>query len=151
MRSLDWDFGDLPEVVKITVNGAVLARTRRCMMRTARSLCGCLIQPHAAAVAMRAGLKRLFVIRAAEEFRLLLKGRLEMGRIVARYATIGPKEELRRDLEDLIAEQAFLEDAGQRRGHGPVVAGGKPQADPARPIAHWMRRRCGPRRSFMRG
>ncbi|MCC6677597.1 MAG: ATP-dependent RNA helicase HrpA [Phycisphaerales bacterium] len=120
-RMEDWDVGDLPEVIQISVQGAMLSAYPALHEEDGRVALRLFDTANTAAVAMRQGLKRLLVVRAADDFRLLLTGRPEMERIVARYATIGPKEELRRDLEGLIADRAFL---ASTAGGVPVDAAG---------------------------
>jgi ATP-dependent RNA helicase HrpA len=103
-----WDFGDLPETVDMGPKHAPL-RAHPALAAEGEGVALRLFStPQAAAHAHRAGLRLLMKRAAAEHVRHLGKGLPNFDAMKLRYATIGPADELRREIVLLIIEEAML-------------------------------------------
>jgi ATP-dependent helicase HrpA len=118
-----WDFADLPETVELrrpgmTVRGfpAVVDAGKAVNLRL-------LDTAEHAAETTRAGLRRLFLLQIAEQAKYLERHLPGIERMCLVYATIGPCDELKRDLVAVAADRAlFGDDAGMIRRRDEFVA-----------------------------
>lgn len=106
-----WDFDDLPAMVEvkrpgITVKGfpALVDATTSVSLRLMES-------EEAARQSTRAGLRRLFLLQLGDQAKHLARNLAGIERMALHYATLGPGDELRRDLLNLIADRALFADA----------------------------------------
>jgi ATP-dependent helicase HrpA len=103
-----WDFGDLPESVRVE-RGGVSAEAFPALVDEGKQLAlRVLPSADAAAEAMRIALPRLYMLEAPGAFsniRRLIPG---LQTLALAYATIGNAEDLKRDLLWLIAYRAFM-------------------------------------------
>ncbi|MFT5422380.1 MAG: ATP-dependent helicase HrpA [Phycisphaerales bacterium] len=114
----DWDFGDLPESIEIeragpggqaasgvtvTAYPALVDKGDTCDLKLFDTTQG-------AAVAMRAGLARLYVRNLRDEFKYRVEHLPGIGRLRMLYSPLGPSAELDRDLMLLIADRVFVND-----------------------------------------
>lgn len=116
----DWDFGDLPECVIVERGGirfpaypaVVDPRDRRRPGKAPRTVSLRLCDSAARAGALtRRGLRRLFSIRARDELRYHVDHGPDIEELLVDYGPIGSPADLKEDLSDAAAHQAFLEDA----------------------------------------
>ena len=104
----DWDIGDLPEVVEmdqggVTVTGypAMVDRGRSVSLRL-------MVSRPVAERATRAGLRRLFVLKAKADLGSVVDAMPGFGRMAVHYATLGSADQLKRELTDLVADRVYL-------------------------------------------
>lgn len=111
----DWDFGELPEQITIEREGGSVAAFPAladdgdaCRIR--------LFESRAAASAQhRIGLRRLFQLRSRDELQAHAQYLPDFDEIALLYAPLGSPEELRRQLELLVADQLFIGDRPEVR------------------------------------
>ncbi len=107
-----WDFGDLPESVRVQ-RGDMSAEAFPSLVDEGKYLAlRVLPEPDAASEAMRVALPRLYMLESTAAFmnvKRLLPG---LQSLTLAYATIGSAEELKRDLLWLVAYRAFMPDGG---------------------------------------
>ncbi len=111
-----WDFGDLPESLKI--QRFSMAITGFPALVEEGDVCGLRLLPSqdAAAQSHRAGVRRLFRMEYRREVKGLANSLPEYGRMALQYYLLGPTEELKQDLAKLIVDRAlFEEDAVPRK------------------------------------
>ncbi|MBV8780116.1 MAG: DUF3418 domain-containing protein, partial [Phycisphaerae bacterium] len=108
-----WDFGDLPEHVEVrhgemTVLGypAIIDRQSSVSLRLLESR-------DAQRIAMRSGLRRLFMLQLSSEIKELSRSLTGFDTMALHFATIGPAERLREDLVLSIVDRALF-------GEGPA-------------------------------
>lgn len=106
-----WDFGDLPEFVEISRGGMVL-RAYPALVENPDQPDSVSLRlfdtPHAANDAMRAGLRRLFILQLGEPIRHLQRNLPNIERISLNYATLGSADELRTHLLTAAVDRALF-------------------------------------------
>lgn len=114
-----WDFDDLPEKVEVKRPGlvvrgypAIVDRSGEGKQTPSGSVSLRLLDSaEQAATATLAGLRRLFLLQlGADRVKHLQRHLPNIDRMTLQYATIGPAEELRRDLLAVSADRALFED-----------------------------------------
>ncbi|HEY7087080.1 MAG TPA: ATP-dependent RNA helicase HrpA [Tepidisphaeraceae bacterium] len=117
-----WDFGDLPERVTVMRHGMELMGYPALVDAGDSVSLRVLDTPESAAAAMRAGLRRLFVLQLAGEIKSLAR-RLPIDEMCLHYATIGDCDELRQDIVTAAADRAlFAEESDTVRTRDDFVA-----------------------------
>ena len=106
-----WDFGDLPEHVELTRSGLTLLGYPTLVDEGSSVSLRVLDSPAAARAAMRAGVRRLFMIQVAEELKYLSRKLPGMEQMCLHYALLGNCDELKRDLLTAIADTALFDGA----------------------------------------
>jgi ATP-dependent helicase HrpA len=106
-----WDFGDLPDRVEVrrgtmTVVGypALVDLGKDAGLRVAET-------PARAAMMHRAGVRRLFLIKAGREIKYQLALRTRLEKLCVQWSVLGSANDLKADLMGLVAERAFLGEA----------------------------------------
>jgi ATP-dependent helicase HrpA len=122
----EWDFGTLPERIELGREGLKVAGYPALLeYPEGRSVSLRLLDtPEAAASASRAGIRRLFILRARDELEYHIRISPDLPQMTLHFAPLGKGESLKGDLRALIAQRAFLEGpaaqtAGQVRGSLP--------------------------------
>jgi ATP-dependent helicase HrpA len=111
-RVRDWDFGALPEVVSFIRNEIQLRGYPALIAETDGSLAlRVLDSPTRAAMATRAGLRRLIIWRLGAAFKALSRDLPNFQRMTLHYVGLGTQETLREDLLNTILDHSFLNDA----------------------------------------
>ena len=67
--------------------------------------------PEAAAAAMRSGVRRLFMLQVGQQIKHLARSLPGVDRMCLFYATVGPCDDLKRDLVNVIVDRAMYDDA----------------------------------------
>ena len=104
----DWNFGDLPQQVRLERGGTTLAGFPALVDRGSSVSIQVLDSPAAAAAATRSGLRRLFIIAAKDELDYSLRLIPDMKQLALLYAPLGSPGELRDELAAIVADRAFL-------------------------------------------
>ena len=106
-----WDFPDLPEQVEVKRPG-IAVRGYPAVVEQGASAVGLRLMdsPAIAAAATRLGLRRLFLMQIGDQVRQLARGLPNIDRMALHYATIGPGDELKRDMVNLAASRALFGD-----------------------------------------
>ena len=105
-----WDFGDLPPRVEVKRHGQTLQGFPALVDR-GNSLSLRLLDTAAAAEhAMRAGLRRLFMLQLREEFKWLSRKLPGVEPMCLHYATVAPCDDLKTDLLAATADRALFGD-----------------------------------------
>lgn len=103
-----WDFGDLPEKVEVR-RGTMTVVGYPALVDMGKDAGLRVIETRGrAANEHRAGVRRLFLIRAGRELKHHLALRTRLERMCVQWATLGSANDLKADLLGLIAERAFL-------------------------------------------
>lgn len=106
-----WDFDDLPEVVEIKRPGLVVRGYPAIVDKGAGVSLRLLDSPRLAAEATLAGLRRLFLLQLGSDRVKHLQRHLPgIDQMCLRYATMGPCDELKRDLLVVTADRALYGD-----------------------------------------
>jgi ATP-dependent helicase HrpA len=105
-----WDFGDLPEHVELSRHGLTLLGYPSLVDDGLSASLRVLDSPQAAREAMRAGVRRLFMIQVGEELKYLSRKLPALEQMCLHYATLGNCDELRRDLVTAVADRALFGD-----------------------------------------
>ena len=105
-----WDFGDLPEHVEVKRPGITLKGYPALVDRGDGVSLRLLESPDAAREATRAGTRRLFMLQVGQEMKYLARHLPGIDRSCLFYATIGPCDDLRRDLLSVIVDRALYDD-----------------------------------------
>ncbi len=109
-----WDFGELPGRVAFESHGMAVAGFPALVDR-GESVSLCLVDTEdAARLSMRGGLRRLFALDLADQFRAAFSGIPDLRQICASYAPVGSPQELKADLAAVVADRVFLADAAIR-------------------------------------
>jgi len=103
-----WDFGPLPERMEVSRGGLTLAGYPALLDRGDHAALHVLDCPQAAHSAMRAGLRRLFVLECGEELQVQVEHLPDMDQLQAHYAPLGDSHRLAAELVLLIADRAFI-------------------------------------------
>jgi ATP-dependent helicase HrpA len=106
-----WDFGDLPEQVEVKRPGITLKGYPALVDTGTAVNLRLLDTAEAAAVAMRAGVRRLFMLQVGQQMKYLARNLPGVDRMCLFYATLGPCEDLKRDLVNLTVDRAMYDDA----------------------------------------
>ncbi len=107
----DWTFGPLPGHVDIERFGVKLTGFPAILDRQSSVSLRLLQSAAQARHSTRAGLRRLFWLRAKPDLKSAMKALPTVQTMALQYATVGPPAEFREQLELLIAERAFMPDA----------------------------------------
>ncbi len=110
-----WDFGDLPERVEVRRNGMAVVAYPALIDQGEGVGLRVVETAQRAAEQTRAGLRRLYALKAHREIRHRLRARAGIDRLAARYAMLAGPGGLTRELEDLVAERAFMGGRGAPR------------------------------------
>ncbi len=104
----DWDFGDLPETVPLN-RGGVSVNVYPALVDQGDAAGIRLFESEATAMrAHRDGLRRLFMIRAIDELKYHAQYLPDFEEMVVYYAPIGPGDELRHDVLEVLADRLFI-------------------------------------------
>jgi len=104
----DWDFGDLPATVPLE-RGGVSVNVYPALVDQGDAAGIRLFESEATATrAHRDGLRRLYMIRAIDELKFHAQYLPDFEEMVVHYAPIGPGEELRRDVLEVLADKLFV-------------------------------------------
>lgn len=104
----DWDFGDLPRTVELK-RGGVQVNVFPGLVDQGNSAGIRLFESEATAMrAHRDGLRRLYMIRAIDELKYHAQYLPDFEEMVVHYAPIGPGEELREDVLEVLADRLFI-------------------------------------------
>ena len=105
-----WDFGDLPEHTEIRRGEmTVLGYPALIDHKTSVSL-RLLESREAQRTSMRAGLRRLFMLQLSAEIKQLSRSLPGFETMSLHYSTIGPADQLRDDLVQMIADRALFDE-----------------------------------------
>ncbi|HVX84050.1 MAG TPA: DUF3418 domain-containing protein [Phycisphaerae bacterium] len=105
-----WDFGDLPESVTVQRFGMTIVGHPALMDAGEDAALRLLPSAETAAMAHRAGVRRLFAIDQRRAVKALAATVPEFASIALKYWLLGPSSELRADLLTLILDQALFGD-----------------------------------------
>jgi ATP-dependent helicase HrpA len=104
----DWDFGDLPRTVPLNRSG-VSVNVYPALVDQGDAAGIRLFESEATAMrAHRDGLRRLYIIRAIDELKYHAQYLPDFEEMVVYYAPIGPGEELRHDVLEVLADRLFI-------------------------------------------
>jgi ATP-dependent helicase HrpA len=104
----DWDFGDLPATVPLE-RGGVSVNVFPALVDQGIAAGIRLFESEATAMrAHRDGLRRLYMIRAIDELKYHAQYLPDFEEMVVHYAPIGPGEELREDVLEVLADKLFV-------------------------------------------
>lgn len=106
-----WDFGALPEEVEVRRPGITLKGYPALVDTGAAVNLRLLDTPEAAAVATRAGVRRLFMLQVGQPMKHLARTLPGVDRTCLFYATVGPSDDLKRDLLNVVVDRAMYHDA----------------------------------------
>jgi ATP-dependent helicase HrpA len=112
-----WDFGDLPERIRLERAGVAYWAYPTIEDRTSGVVIGHADSMGAALAITHAGLRRLFALEMKGELEHLADYFPNLERMTLQYASLGPAAELLAAIRDLIAERAFLNFEGAVRTH----------------------------------
>ncbi len=105
-----WDFGDLPESVEVKRNGMTLRGYPAIEDRGDSVSLRLFDTPQSAAVAMRGGLRRLFILQTRQEIAYIQRMIRGFDQLSLQFATIGTSDELKRQIAIAAADQALYGD-----------------------------------------
>lgn len=105
-----WDFGDLPERVPIKRHGMTLWGYPALIDRETSAAIRLLESPESARRATRAGARRLFMLQLQKEIEYLSHHIPGLDAMALNHATVGSREELKRDLMSAIVDRALFYD-----------------------------------------
>ena len=105
-----WDFGDLPDHVELKRHGLTLLGYPTLVDDGVSASLRVMDTPAPARGAMRAGLRRLFMIQVAEELKYLSRKLPGLEQMCLHYALLGPCDEWKRDLLVAAADGALFGD-----------------------------------------
>ena len=100
-----WDFGDLPEQVEVRRPGITLKGYPALVDRGESVALRLLESSDAARAAMRAGVRRLFMLQVGREMKHLARHLPGIDQMCMYYAPVGPCDDLRRDLLNVIVDR----------------------------------------------
>ncbi len=103
----DWDFDQLPETVTYTTAGVEVQGYPALVAEDDRVALRLLDDPDRARQQTRGGLRRLYLLRAGEARRRLQRNLPRIQALCLKYAPIGRCDDLRRDLLERAADEAF--------------------------------------------
>ncbi len=106
-----WDFDTLPEEVEVKRHGLVLRGYPALVDRRESVTLKLFESPEAASEVMRAGVRRLFMLEAADKIKYLRKNLPGLQAMCLHYVAVGRCEELKEDLLTAVADAAFLGEA----------------------------------------
>lgn len=106
-----WDFGELAESIEIKRGGMTVTAYPAVVDEGSSVRLTILDTPAAALAANRIGIRRLYVVAAADELRHQLKTMPQLNRLKLLYASLGSPTLLHEQIIEVAAEQAFLYDA----------------------------------------
>jgi ATP-dependent helicase HrpA len=109
-RVMDWDFGELPPQVEFQQHGMHLMGYPALVDEGDHVALRLLDSPIKARAAMRAGLRRLFMLQSRERIKYVEKNLPDIQSMCLHYVTLGDCAGLRNDLITAIADHAFLAD-----------------------------------------
>lgn len=104
-----WDFGDLPEQIRVSRQGMELVGYPAIVDAGQSVSLRVLDTAQSAAAATRAGLRKLFMLQLADEIQSLAR-RLPIDEMCLHYAAIGPCDELRNDIVVAATDRALFAD-----------------------------------------
>jgi len=108
----EWDFGDLPEYVEFSRNQVTLKGYPTLVAQMDGSLALRLLDsPERAEQALRAGLRRLILLKLRDKIKYLRQNLPALQTMSLHFLKVGSQEELREDLLSAIVDRAFLGDA----------------------------------------
>ncbi len=108
----DWDFGDLPEYVEFSRNQVTLKGYPALVAQADGSLALRLLDsPERAERALRAGLRRLIMLKLRDKIKYLRQNLPALQTMSLHFLKVGLQEELREDLITAIVDRAFLGEA----------------------------------------
>jgi ATP-dependent helicase HrpA len=105
-----WDFDDLPAEIKIEINKMPVTVYPALVDRQDSVAIGSFDTREKAQLNMQSGLLRLFMLVLAKDFIYLGKNLPRLEEIKMYYSTVGKAENVKNELVNLIAKQAFLAD-----------------------------------------
>lgn len=105
-----WDFGPLPRQIELSPHGTTVSAYPALVDADGSVSLRLFDSPQAADEAMRAGLRRLFMLQLPQEIEYVRRTLPDLERMCACYATVGDCDELREDLVLAIADRAFFWD-----------------------------------------
>ncbi len=103
---VDWSFGTLPELLEIRRKNSTVVGYPALVDRGATCALDVFDDPHAAKLAHRRGLRRLFKIALREQVKFLEKNLHELTKLGMLYLALGTQEQLRDQLIDCAIERA---------------------------------------------
>jgi ATP-dependent helicase HrpA len=107
----DWDFGELPDTVEFTRNQIRLKGYPALMVQANGSVALRLVDsPERAEQTLRAGLRRLIMLRLRDKIRYLKRNLPDFQTMSLYFVRVGNQEALREDLLTAILDQAFLDE-----------------------------------------
>jgi ATP-dependent helicase HrpA len=107
----EWDFDNLPESVELKQNGLVI-RAYPTLLDQQDSVALKLVDsPRRAAIEMRQGLRRLFLLQSAEKIKYLKKNLPNIDKLCLLYNQLGNCESLKQGIIELTAEEVFLKES----------------------------------------
>jgi len=106
----NWDFGDLPERVPLKRGGLSVYGYPALVDRQAAVSIDVLESPEAAAIANRAGVRRLFMLQVRHELRDLERNLPDIAKMSLHYAPLGDTRQLKADLLTAAADHALYGD-----------------------------------------
>jgi len=104
-----WDFGELPSHVEIPAQGLTLSGYPALVDAGSSVSIRLYDTADAAAEAMRAGLRRLFMLQLGQEMQYLERTLPDIERLCLYYSTVGRCDDLRDELLLAIADRAFFD------------------------------------------
>jgi ATP-dependent helicase HrpA len=110
-----WDFGDLPDKIEIKRHGMILAAYPALVDNKGSASLRLFDSSEASRAAHRTGVRRLFMRQLEQETKYLAKSLPGFSQMAINYSTIGPSDELRRDLVEASFDRALFEHDGPVR------------------------------------
>ena len=104
-----WDFGDLPEQVELAAAGCRFLAYPTLVDEGSSVSLRLVTRPGIAARALRAGVRRLFLLELASDLRPLIHGHQDFNALALIFAPAGSSDDLYADLAGAVVERVFLE------------------------------------------
>jgi ATP-dependent helicase HrpA len=107
-RHIQWDFGELPELLEIRRKGQVLVGFPALVDVGDAVAIEVFDEPEVAAARHRTGLRRLCALQVKDALKYLEKNVPDLQKMAVAYMPLGTAEELRQQIIDVALERAFL-------------------------------------------
>jgi ATP-dependent helicase HrpA len=106
-----WDFPDLPDVIEVRRPGLTVRGYPAVVDAGAKGVSLRVLDSAASAlVATKAGLRKLFLMQIGDQAKSLQRNLPGVDRMCLQYATIGPCDDLKREIVNLAADRALFGD-----------------------------------------